>query len=149
MGCCCGHPLTDVVNDPTVTKYASVGNISIVRGNSYSSIMGSSGLMYIRAEEGMLYYETQLCGNYRRSFVLAEISCIEVLTNEFVYHGRLYQNTTLRIFLGAPSKGLVTIVTVAMSDAQEFAAELSKLTNIQVTVSRSSSGQALGHIIRF
>lgn len=149
MGCFCSHPLVDVINDPTVTKYASVGDISIVRGNSRTAIM-ARGMMYIKAAEGMLYYCASYgCGSFRHSFVLAEISRIEVLSDQHVYQGHSYLNSTLRIYLGVPSKGLLTTVTVAMPDAQEFAAELSKLTNIQVTASSGSAGRALGNIIMF
>ena len=135
MGCCCCHPLADVVNDPTITRYVPVGDIVIVRGLIRSQVRGPfGGLMYIRA--GLLHYETQCGGSLccrccRRSFVLEEISRVEVLTNEYVsaHGGRrgglLHLNPGLRITVGAPSNGLVTIITVAMPDAREFAAELS------------------------
>ena len=140
MGCCFCHPLADVVNDPTVTRYVAVGDIVIVRGPIRSQVYEVrgpfGGLMYIRA--GLLHYETQCGGSLccrccRRSFVLEEISRVEVLTNEYVpvpaqgdrRGGLLHLNPGLRITVGAPSDGLVTIITVAMPDAEEFAAELS------------------------
>ena len=134
MGCCLCRPDTDVVQDPSVTAYARVGDIAFVYRYSHSMIKGCcSGLMYIR--EDVLYYETVCSGRLccqccRRAFNVRNIASVEVVKNRTeTFHGKfLVLSPGLKITV-KPHSGSSTTIIVVMPDAQEFAAQLNQLIN--------------------
>ena len=135
MGCCLGRPDTDVVHDTSVSAHARVGDIAFVYRYGHSMIKGCcSGLMYIR--EDVLYYETVCSGRLcckccRRSVSVRDITSVEVVNNqaERFQNKFLVLNPGLKITIKPPSGSSTTII-VAMPDAQEFAAQLNKLANV-------------------
>ena len=135
MGCCLCRPDTDIVQDPSITAHTRVGDIAFVYQYGHSMIKGCcSGLMYIR--EDVLYYETVCSGHLccqccRRAFNIRDITSVEVVSNriERLQNKFLVLNPGLKITV-KPGSGSGTIIIVAMPDAQEFAAQLNRLANL-------------------
>ena len=136
MGCCLCRADTDVVHDASVSAHARVGDIAFVYRYGHSMIKGCcTGLMYIR--EDVLYYETVCSGRLcckccRRAFNVSNIARVEVISNraEMFQNQFIVLNPGLKIAVKPSGSSSGTIIIVAMPDAQEFAAQLNRIANL-------------------
>lgn len=126
MGSCLFHPVSDVEQDPSVTSYTAVDDISVVR-RVYSR-RAQGGLMYIQGDS--LHYETThgtklCCRCWKQSFPLAKIVKIDTHLNKTFsvsFSGK--RDITLFPGLRIPFRDPDLVILVDMPDAVRFAGKL-------------------------
>ena len=128
MGCCLSHPVTEVLEDPSVLAHAVVRDIEYVKGNFRRSSRGCNGLLYIK--DGGLYHHIMCgrkfcCGCCRQHFLLSCIKTVEVIENEtiLISGAIIHLRPGLRITLEEPASSTSTIL-VAIPEAATFAPKL-------------------------
>ena len=128
MGSCCGHH-SNIIHDPTVTAYASVGDMCIVNGpmsTLYEKGICRKALLYID-HDSLYYFESKCPRSLTSKYPFTDIRMVEVLRNEVInVSGKdILLNPGIQITVRG-SNGLDTTISAAMPEADHFASELKK-----------------------
>ena len=131
MGCCFCHSHSDIIHDPTVIVYATVGDMALVNGpmsTMYKNHCCRQAFLYIQ-HDSLYYFENRyFCHTLTCKYPFTCINTIEVLRNEAVNIAdeELLLNPGLQITMTG-SNGLATTLSAVMPEADEFVKQLKKL----------------------